>query len=79
MDPGTRGPCIDLALRTSAPGVFAVGNLVHAAETADVAALTGRAVVGPLKDYLMSGQWSQGLVAPIECDDPIAWVSPNAI
>ena len=29
-------------LETSAPGVFAAGNLVHAAETADIAALSGR-------------------------------------
>ena len=39
MDPGTRGPVVDTTLATSVPGVFAAGNLVHAAETADVAAL----------------------------------------
>src|SRR5208282_105990 len=32
MDPGTRGPVVDTRLETSAPGVFAAGNLVHAAE-----------------------------------------------
>ena len=42
MDPGTRGPAVDTTLATSVPGVFAAGNLVHAAETADVAALSGR-------------------------------------
>ncbi len=42
MDPGTRGPAVDTTLATSAPGVFAAGNLVHAAETADIAALSGR-------------------------------------
>ncbi len=42
MDPGTRGPAVDTTLATSAAGVFAAGNLVHAAETADVAALSGR-------------------------------------
>ena len=41
MDPGTRGPVVDTRLGTSAPGVFAAGNLVHAAETADIAALSG--------------------------------------
>ena len=40
--PGTRGPAVDTSLATSAPGVFAAGNLIHAAETADVAALSGR-------------------------------------
>ena len=42
MDAGTRGPAVDAALRTSRPGVFAAGNLLHGAETADVAALGGR-------------------------------------
>jgi thioredoxin reductase len=42
VDPGTRGPAVDTRLRTSAAGVFAAGNLVHAAETADIAALSGR-------------------------------------
>ena len=42
LDPGTRGPAVDTRLRTSAAGVFAAGNLVHAAETADIAALSGR-------------------------------------
>jgi len=42
LDPGTRGPEVDTILATSAAGVFAAGNLVHAAETADVAALSGR-------------------------------------
>ena len=41
LDPGTRGPAVDTALATSVPGVFAAGNLVHAAETADIAALSG--------------------------------------
>jgi hypothetical protein len=33
---------VDTTLATSALGVFAAGNLVHAAETADIAALSGR-------------------------------------
>ena len=42
MDRGSRGPVVDTALRTSLPWLFAAGNLVHPAETADVAALSGR-------------------------------------
>ena len=41
IDPGTRGPAVDTSLETSARNVFAAGNLVHAAEIADVAALDG--------------------------------------
>ena len=33
---------VDTDLETSAAGVFAAGNLVHGAETADIAALSGR-------------------------------------
>ncbi len=38
IDPGTNGPACDVDGATSAPGIFATGNLVHPAETADVAA-----------------------------------------
>ena len=35
LDRGTRGPRVDGAMRTPLPGVFATGNVVHPAETAD--------------------------------------------
>ena len=50
LDPGTRGPVTDAALRTSRPGVFAAGNLLHGAETADIAALSGRHAAATLQD-----------------------------
>jgi hypothetical protein len=52
MDPGTRGPAVDTALATSAAGVFAAGNLVHAAETADIAALSGRHAARQIAAFL---------------------------
>jgi thioredoxin reductase len=78
MDPGTRGPAVDAALRTSRPGVFAAGNLLHGAETADVAALSGRHAGAATADYLASGDWSADRVG-VECESPLAWISPNAI
>src|SRR5262249_55637459 len=42
LDPSTHGPQVDAGLRTSAEGIFAAGNLVHGAVTADQAALEGR-------------------------------------
>ena len=51
----TRGPRVDLALRTSAAGVFAAGNLVHAAEAADVAALSGRHAARAVHAFLRTG------------------------
>ena len=46
------GPVVDTALRASVPGVFAVGNLVHPVETADVAALDGVHVATRVVEWL---------------------------
>jgi thioredoxin reductase len=77
MDPGTRGPAVDAALRTSRPGVFAAGNLLHGAETADVAALSGRHAGAAAAKLKVPGTLSAR--TPIECDPPLHWISPNAI
>jgi hypothetical protein len=78
MDPGTRGPRVDAALRTSRPGVFAAGNLLHGAETADVAALSGRHAAAGAAAFVRGASWAEATV-PIECAPPLAWISPNAI
>ena len=95
MDPGTRGPVVDTRLETSAPGVFAAGNLVHAAETADIAALSGRhaarhiaaalgaAGPGAGRPDAVPGA-GRGAVrgagrVPVRVEPPLRWISPNAI
>jgi thioredoxin reductase len=77
MDPGTRGPSVDTTLRTSAAGVFAAGNLVHAAETADVAALSGRHAARHIAAALDGAPGSRRL--PMRAEPPLRWISPNAI
>lgn len=76
MDPGTNGPMVDNALRTERPGVFAVGNLLHPVDTADIAAIDGahvaRAVIGWLNGKSASAQQVR-LVA----DEPFRWVAPE--
>ena len=52
MDAKTLGPLVDTALRTSRPGVFAIGNLVHPVDTADVVALDGRHVADHVLAHL---------------------------
>jgi hypothetical protein len=69
---------VDPALRTSRPGVFAAGNLLHGAETADVAALSGRHAAGSVATFLGGGGRPGGRV-PVECAAPLAWISPNAV
>jgi thioredoxin reductase len=80
MDPGTRGPAVDAALRTSRPGVFAAGNMLHGAEAADIAALSGRhagATAGPDPLRAVEG-WPSARVS-IECEPPLHWMAPNLL
>ena len=79
LDPGTRGPAVDTALETSIPGVFAAGNLVHAAETADVAAAGGRHAARHIAAALHGGQPPRGPRIPVTVAAPLRWISPSAI
>jgi hypothetical protein len=88
MDPGTRGPVVDTTLATSLAGVFAAGNLVHAAETADIAALSGRhaarhiaAVLGgaPAAGSPAASAASAGARVAVLVEPPLRWISPNVI
>ena len=78
LDPGTRGPAVDTALATSVPGVFAAGNLVHAAETADIAALSGRHAARQVAAFLR-GKLDGGFAVPVLVEPPLRWISPNVI
>jgi len=85
-DPETLGPLIDTAQATSASGVFAIGNLVHPADTADVAALDGRAVATAVLAHLKGGGKLPGHA---EHDPPtgpellpganLRWITPGAL
>ena len=82
IDPGTRGPAVDTCLETSVRNVFAAGNLVHAAETADVAALGGVHAARHIAAALRADQGAAsatGQPVPITVDRPLTWISPNAI
>ncbi|HSS89563.1 MAG TPA: FAD-dependent oxidoreductase [Streptosporangiaceae bacterium] len=79
LDPGTRGPAVDTTLETSIPGVFAAGNLVHAAETADVAAAGGRHAARYIAAALRGGPPPRGPRIPVTVAAPLRWISPSAI
>ncbi|GAB3059258.1 FAD-dependent oxidoreductase [Intrasporangium mesophilum] len=83
MDAGTRGPTIDSSLRTSRPGVFAAGNLIHPVDTADVAALDGRQVARSVWDFLRAQRPDPHTEvlngAPIRAGWPFSWVAPNVL
>lgn len=78
MDTGTLGPLVDSGLRTSRPGVFAAGNLLHPVDTADIAALDGRHVAGRVREYLRGAVESAGGVRLL-VDPPLRWVSPGLL
>jgi thioredoxin reductase len=78
IDPGTLGPVVDTALRTSRPGVFAAGNLLHPVDTADIAALDGRHVAAQVRAYL-NGQRPTEPGVRINAAAPLRWVAPNLL
>ncbi|MDT5056984.1 MAG: hypothetical protein QOF66_5350, partial [Mycobacterium sp.] len=78
IDPGTLGPVVDTALRTSRPGVFAIGNLLHPVDTADIAALDGRHVADHVRYYL-NGRLPSTEGVLIHADGPLRWVAPSVV
>ena len=77
LDAGTRGPAVDGALRTSRPGVFAVGSVLHAAESAATAAGEGAHVAGAVRQWLAGAAWPVGV--PLSVDPPLHWIAPNRV
>ena len=78
LDRGTLGPLVDTAMRTSRPGIFAAGNLLHAAETADVCALDGRHAAPAVAAYLRGPrEWPASIRLTVR--QPLAWVAPNLL
>jgi hypothetical protein len=75
---GHRGPLVDMALRTSAPGVFAAGNLLHPVDTADVAALDGRHVAAEVRRWL-AGDSDRRPAVRLVTEEPFAWVAPGLL
>jgi thioredoxin reductase len=78
LDEGTRGPRVGPGQHTTRPGVFAAGNLLHGAETADIAALSGHHITEGVIAYLSGQPWPSPPI-PIRCSEPLHWIAPNAL
>ena len=81
MAAGSTGPSVDTELRTSVPGVYAVGNLLHPVVTADVAALDGRHVAAAVLEDLVApdSPWGGGAGVAVEVRAPLRWVTPDRV
>jgi pyruvate/2-oxoglutarate dehydrogenase complex dihydrolipoamide dehydrogenase (E3) component len=76
IDPASKSPIVDAALRTSKDGVFAIGNMLHPVDTADVAALDGAAVADHVLAYL-DGARPEGSSLRLTAEAPFRWVAPS--
>jgi thioredoxin reductase len=79
LDAATRGPLVDTALRTSLPGVFAAGNVVHPVDTADVAALDGRHVAEQVRRRLAAMSEPPAAAVRLVAERPLLWVTPQLL
>ena len=78
LDPGSRSPLVDTALRTPQPGIFAAGNVLHPVDTADVAALDGDAVADHVRRYL-DGHAPDPTQVRLRAGAPFRWVAPGIL
>ena len=79
LDPATRGPLVDMSLRTCRPGVFAAGNVLHAVDTADIAALDGAFVAESVQRHL-SGRIVAGAAGVrLRAGAALRWMSPGLL
>lgn len=72
------GPQVDGAFRASQMGVFAAGNLLRGVETADWAAMEGRAAARSIARWLEKAEWSATRL-PVEVEAPVSWICPNVL
>jgi thioredoxin reductase len=80
MVPVAKAPATTAGFHTSITGMFAIGNLVHPAETADVCALDGRRAAASVVQWLADRRWP-ATPQPIAVDDSdgsLAWAAYTA-
>ena len=78
---GTNGPETDSSGATTLDGVFAVGNLVHPVETADVASQRATLVGATAAAWhqRVDTERANGRSVQVVVNDPLKWVSPNLV
>ncbi|CAN5702470.1 FAD-dependent oxidoreductase [soil metagenome] len=77
LDKGTGGPRVDAGMSTSVEGLFAAGGVVHGGASARLAEREGQVAGRSALAHLSGSHWPRGGRLTIECEGPIAWVSPG--
>ncbi|BBO72662.1 hypothetical protein DSCW_00790 [Desulfosarcina widdelii] len=78
-DPATFGPAVDMNLMTSAPGIFAAGNVLRGAEMHDLCALEGKRAAKNIIKYLKPNRERVSEYISIKAESPIRYVVPQKI
>lgn len=78
MLPTAKSPVVDTNFHTERRGVFAVGNLVHPAETSGLCALSGRVAAVGVMDWLHLQRWPEQVRA-LAVQAPLRWAAPTAV
>jgi thioredoxin reductase len=78
IDSATEGLLTDSFLHTERKGIFGCGNILHGAETGDIAALEGRWAGANAIRYLDHQMIVTNKVR-INCEPRIAWISPGNV
>ena len=77
IDPATGGPCVDQRLATSAPGIFACGNVLHVHDLVDYvsqeAALAGQQAAA----WLQARQGDAAAAAPLRAGAGVRYTVPQ--
>lgn len=79
LDAHTQGPRVDQNFETDVSGVFACGNLVHAADAADHALEDGERTADGVIDYLTRNEAGAALVQPVIPGDNVLAVVPQCL
>ncbi|WP_435608672.1 NAD(P)/FAD-dependent oxidoreductase [Streptomyces sp. C10-9-1] len=78
LDPATRGPAVDTALRTALAGVFAAGDVLRGGGDAPGAAAEGRHAARAALRHLAGGGRPAGLLR-LEAVAPLEWITPGLL
>lgn len=79
LDPVTGGPIVDQGYQTSAPGVFAAGNVVHVYDLVDWVTEAGYLAGASAARYALGNAAPTGKVVPTVAGDNVRYVVPHTV